>query len=278
MKPPFLGHGEWKQPENIPKVVPKIDFSVIIPTAGRPAFFREALQSVFNQSHAPYEVIVVHNGPMIGYEEFKDTADLTFVSQSSFLSVGAATNVGARFAQGQFLAFLEDDDYWSKDYLMRMAETIDLDKSPLYGGSVKFVDENKKVGRTQLIAPGKLQRAVYYGNPGLNGSNMVVERSFFWDMGGFSENLSSGQDRDFLARTIEAGFFALSAPGAVAFKRNHTAGQLSDNMLRSNRIFLRAHWAKMTRAEKMIAARVAVKRHFRSLMQLPQKAFWRRLN
>jgi glycosyltransferase involved in cell wall biosynthesis len=102
--------------------------SVIIPTLRRPALLLRALDSVFAQSFADFEVIVVVDGPdaetVATLQNLTDPR-LQVVSNPQSLTAAGARNVGAGRARGEFVAFLDDDDEWLPTKLeqqLRVAE------------------------------------------------------------------------------------------------------------------------------------------------------------
>ena len=96
--------------------------SVIIPTTRRPAPLRRALASVFAQTHGELEVIVVIDGPnpetVAMLAELRDSR-LRVLQHERSLGPGLARNAAAAVAQGEWLAFLDDDDEWLADKLER---------------------------------------------------------------------------------------------------------------------------------------------------------------
>ena len=91
------------------------DVSVIIPTLRRPALLRRALDSVFAQTHAPREVIVVVDGPdpdtMAALASIPHS-HLKVIQNEASLTAARARNTGAAAAAGSWIAFLDDDDEW----------------------------------------------------------------------------------------------------------------------------------------------------------------------
>src|SRR5262245_14921483 len=89
------------------------EFSIVIPTYNRLDFFKEAISSVWAQTHTDYEVIVVDDGSTDGTGEWlaaqcKRVRAITQVNSGP----GAARNSGTREARGRYVAFLDSDDVW----------------------------------------------------------------------------------------------------------------------------------------------------------------------
>jgi glycosyltransferase involved in cell wall biosynthesis len=86
--------------------------SVIIPTFNNAQYIGEALNSVFSQDYDAYEVIVVDDGSTDDTQQtLKPYLDrIRFIYQSNAGSA-AARNTGLTLAQGEFIVFLDADDF-----------------------------------------------------------------------------------------------------------------------------------------------------------------------
>lgn len=108
MKAPLQGHADSRAPL----------VSVIIPTYNRRNFLEQAIQSVFSQTYPYVELIVVDDGSTDEtstlLDEFKER--LTVLRQSN-QGVSAARNRGIRAAGGEYICFLDSDDYWKPSKL-----------------------------------------------------------------------------------------------------------------------------------------------------------------
>lgn len=94
--------------------------SVIIPVFNGVSFIARAVQSALDQTYPPYEVIVVNDGSVDGTID----ALAVFGKKIKVISIqngGAsnARNVGIRASSGEFIAFLDADDIWHKEKLIR---------------------------------------------------------------------------------------------------------------------------------------------------------------
>lgn len=126
--------------------------SVIIPAYNCAAYIADALESVFAQTFADYEVIVINDGS-------PDTAEFERVLRpyhDRFVYIrqenrgpAAARNAGIRVARSPLIALLDADDAWERDYLTVQLEilqrqpTIDV----IYPNAV-IVGDVPEAGRT----------------------------------------------------------------------------------------------------------------------------------
>ncbi len=103
-------------------------FSVIIPVYNGAATIARAIESVLEQSYPAFEVIVVDDGSTD--ETARVVAGfgrrVVYLHQAN-AGVSAARNNGARQSNGQWLAFLDADDWYYPDRLRWHAEWIDRD-------------------------------------------------------------------------------------------------------------------------------------------------------
>ncbi|MEW6186166.1 MAG: glycosyltransferase family A protein, partial [Thermodesulfobacteriota bacterium] len=92
--------------------------SVIIPTYNRAEFVIQAVESVFKQTFADFELILVDDGSSdetrAALEPYSDC--ITYLYQSN-RGVSSARNLGLKIAQGKWLAFLDSDDLWLPEKL-----------------------------------------------------------------------------------------------------------------------------------------------------------------
>lgn len=91
-----------------------ISISVIIPLYNNGPFFRECLESVYNQADAPpFEVIIVDDGSTDDSREIADSyahrTETTVVHQLN-MGLSEARNTGIRSAKGKYILFIDSDD------------------------------------------------------------------------------------------------------------------------------------------------------------------------
>lgn len=108
--------------------MPAVSFSVIIPVFNGEATIARAIESVLEQTFAAEEVIVVDDGSTDGTAQVvRRYGDRVSYVRQNNAGVSAARNNGAGCARGQWLAFLDADDWYYPDRLLWHADFISRD-------------------------------------------------------------------------------------------------------------------------------------------------------
>lgn len=101
-------------------------FSVIIPVYNVEKYIKKCVESVLNQSFKDCEVIVVNDGtPDNSIDMIKDY-NLTIIDQKN-QGLSAARNNAVKKAKGDYIIFLDSDDYWRKDLLKEINKSLKND-------------------------------------------------------------------------------------------------------------------------------------------------------
>jgi len=103
-----------------------IELSVIIPTHNRLVLLQRALASVLAQEGVDLECIVVNDGSTDGTAAWLEGLDDSRVRVRHLGGVGGASarNAGLDMAQGEFIAFLDDDDEWRPGKARRQIDVL----------------------------------------------------------------------------------------------------------------------------------------------------------
>ena len=123
--------------------------SLIVRTKNRPALLQDALQSICEQTYPKIEIIVVNDGGDDVSEVIRsfDGVDVTFVVVQFPVNMGRskAANAGLDKATGDYIAFLDDDDWLEADHISTLVLAIKEHPEIMvvYSG-VRCVDRDKK--------------------------------------------------------------------------------------------------------------------------------------
>jgi glycosyltransferase involved in cell wall biosynthesis len=184
--------------------------SVVIPTCNRPRLLEEALNSVLEQSLQPEEIILVNNGDEpLAY--FPALSHVRVIEAPRRAGGGQARNIGAATATSEYLAFLDDDDLWEADYLLKASERINASHPDIILARLDYL-KNGRVGPGKC-AEGLLTKTnlIRY-NPGVTGSNIVIKKKIFNELGGFKTYLSVSHDKALILDALLAGRGVLVEP------------------------------------------------------------------
>jgi len=130
-----------------------IKFSVVIPLYNKEQEIEDSIRSILSQSYSTNEIIVVDDGstdhgPQVIVENFADTVKL--VSQKN-QGVSSARNRGIDEAKNEYIAFLDADDFWEKDFLLEIKKLIEqFPMASFYSTASKSIDEAGKVIKNQI--------------------------------------------------------------------------------------------------------------------------------
>lgn len=183
--------------------------SAIITTYNRRKLVCEAIDSVLMQDYEPIEIIVVDDGSTDGTqarlrEGYGDFIDLVRLDGPS--GPGRPRNAGVDRASGEFLAFLDSDDQWVVRKTTRQVEVMQEagNDVALVGGACAFVNGRGEEVLTRDYPPdeaGYEEFCVKVRLPG-SGSNNLIRRSAFQEVGGFDESLVRAEDKDLWIRLL----------------------------------------------------------------------------
>ena len=164
--------------------------SVVIPSYNHAHFLMQTLQSVIDQTYTNWEALVIDNHSEDNTDSvvnsFKDTR-IKLLKINNGGVIAASRNLGIQHAQGEWVAFLDSDDYWypekleiSTQVLMKGAKLVchaeDWIKNGTILRTVQYGPKNKATYRHLL-----------YGKNCISTSAVTVLRDSLLTVGGFTE-------------------------------------------------------------------------------------------
>lgn len=190
--------------------------SVIIPVYNGERYITEAIESVLAQEYLPIEIIVVNDGSTDRTEEMlRSYANVQYGYQPR-LGAASARNSGIRYSSGEWLAFLDADDLWTRDKL-RMQTALfrtDPDLDMVFGHVEQFYSPE-----LEESLRGKIQFAGLM--PGYVPGAMLVKKTSFLKVGFFNEEFRIGEFIDWYTRALDYGLKSHLAPGVLLQRRIH---------------------------------------------------------
>ncbi|MFN3394213.1 MAG: glycosyltransferase [Candidatus Thermochlorobacter sp.] len=218
-------------------------YSIIIPVYNRPDEVKDLLESLLTQDTSLFEVIVVEDGSTIDCQnivsQFSDKLSIQY-HQKPNEGPGLARNYGAKFANGEYLIFLDSDCTVNDNYFSAIEKAIHAEHPDLFGGPDRahrsFTDLQKAISyamtsfiTTGGIRGGKKKLDTFYPRS----FNMGVRKSVFDKVGGFSA-MRFGEDLDLSLRLVRLNLKSILIPEAFVYhKRRSTLKQFFKQVFNS---------------------------------------------
>jgi glycosyltransferase involved in cell wall biosynthesis len=191
--------------------------SVIIPVYNGARYLRAALESVFAQTYRPFEVIVVDDGSIDDSGAIAQSfSDVSYIRQEN-QGVAVARNHGIEAAQGEFFAFLDQDDLWTSEKLKLQVEYL-LNNQDL--GYTLTQQQYFLEPATTLPAWFRKELLTSIHTGWVLGT-LVVRRTAFEQVGNFATGYSAANDTDWFFRAKAAEIPMAIVPELLLLKRIH---------------------------------------------------------
>lgn len=178
--------------------------SVVIPLYNKEKSIASTLQSVYEQTYTDYEVVIVNDGSTDGSANVvKDFVSrmkiedwrLKIVSQEN-AGVSAARNRGIMEARGEYVAFLDGDDLWDKDFLKELVRLMeDYPEKSIYGlGCAKIFGDEIPTDEGKTYYRGESRWD--WNTMAYTGSSACVKKQDAIAVGLFDTRMTHGEDYD----------------------------------------------------------------------------------
>tara|TARA_B100000886_G_scaffold340295_1_gene309019 strand:+ start:5955 stop:6776 length:822 start_codon:yes stop_codon:yes gene_type:complete len=105
-----------------------IYFSVVIPSYNQKSFLEKAIDSVLSQTYKNFEIIVVDNNSNDSSQEYIQrlrNKKIKLIRTENFGSIAKSRNIGIEKSEGNWISFLDSDDFWHPKKLEIVKEEID---------------------------------------------------------------------------------------------------------------------------------------------------------
>ena len=169
--------------------------SVIVPVYNGERFLKACIDSLKNQNYNNYEIIIVDDGSTDGSPELV-TPPARLVSTQGRTGAGAARNLGAKSANGDYLLFTDADVEAPHDWVAKTAQIIVEKNVKCGGGGYAGPVEDTFI---QWFAFEELawRRRNFHGEvETLVSNNLFCERALFEEFGGFPETYCAASSED----------------------------------------------------------------------------------
>jgi glycosyltransferase involved in cell wall biosynthesis len=196
-------------------------FSVIIPTRNRPEFLGDAVASALRQCDVSLELIIVNDGA-VAVPSFTDNR--VRVISSGEAGAVPARNLGVAAANGDVVAFLDDDDQWADEYWLKHAADAIVQGADFVFGDGRMVYAD---GQTKPFAENADATSLARDNTILI-SSVCYRKSLHDALGHFDDTLPYYWDWDWYIRVARSGAKLQRITPSVVDIRIHAANMSGD--------------------------------------------------
>ena len=218
-------------------------FSIIVPVYNVEKYLKECIDSVLSQSIDDYELILVNDGSTdksrdICEEYAKEHENIKIITKDNG-GLSSARNVGIRKAVGEYLLFLDSDDFWSSyeclsalkgsvktypDFVMFKAEKYFGNKSvDSYGDyDLNLINTNTSDGIFLYMVKNNKQLACAW--------NKMIRRDYLLDHNIFFVEGITGEDIDWVIRLFQNAKSICAINDILYMYRQNRSGSITNTI------------------------------------------------
>ncbi len=192
--------------------------STIITVYNGKNYLSEAIQSVINQDYPHIDITIIDDGSTDGSREVAQQfgTPVQYYYQNN-TGIAAAKNHGIELSKGDFLAFLDADDLWTKNKVQQQMKvfnedpTLDIVFSHVkqFHSSELSVEEKQKIWCSDELMPG------------ISAGTMLIKRESFFKVGLFDSQWRRGIFVNWYMRASEIGLRTHMLPDMHMWRRLH---------------------------------------------------------
>ncbi|WP_156739697.1 glycosyltransferase family 2 protein [Paenibacillus oryzae] len=183
--------------------------SIVMPTYNRGNVIEKAIDSVINQTYSNWELFIVDDASLDNTKEvvsnyINEDSRIQFISNTINKGANACRNQGAAIAHGEYIAFIDSDNQWYPDKLLKQVEVLNTNSSNtdfVYSKEKVINEESIKIIPQKAYSPEELMRILPHKNV-VDTSTVMITKTCFNLVGGFDEMMPRLQDWELFFRTV----------------------------------------------------------------------------
>ena len=203
--------------------------SIIIPSYGGAGLLSRCINSVLVQTYPEIEVIVVDDNG-IGTPHQIETARIMsqyqkdnrvkYICHEKNINGSAARNTGFRSSCGEFIAFLDDDDEYNKDFIRSQVQNLKgtSNEYAISYSSFNLCSNGTIISTVKAFKQGDLLYDFLIHSFEMPTSSMLFKRCVVEEFGGFDETFKRHQDWEFVTRILSK--YKVIANDIIGYRRH----------------------------------------------------------
>lgn len=191
-----------------------------MPTRDRADLLERAVHSVFEQTWDNLELIIVNDASNDStadlLQDLSANYPITVIHNSEPKGASASRNIAIKYAHGEFVSGIDDDDLWRPKRIELMMAAFDE------GISAVCSNDRMDFGSKEIVWKKKpiitLQDLLYYN---MVGNQILTRKEYITKIGGYDETLPSAQDYDLWLRLTHEFGPIITAPHTLQVVNMH---------------------------------------------------------
>lgn len=181
--------------------------SIIIPVYNGENSISISLDSLLNQTYSNFEVIIIDDGSkdstakVIERYKKRDSRFKYFFQQNA--GVAIARNKGLEIAEGEYICFLDSDDYYEETFIEKMYEKIKVKKADVCYCGYNAVTPSRVFKKKSVFKEGKILVDYILGKVSVHTTGWIIKRELLERYNiCFPKGVSWGEDFEFFCEVL----------------------------------------------------------------------------
>lgn len=185
--------------------------SIVIPTYNRSLLLERAIKSIINQTYQNWEIIVIDNNSTddtdLVLKKYKEKKILIKKINNEGI-IAKSRNLGIKLAKGEYIAFLDSDDWWENKKIQLCMQIFDNNNIDLIYHNCFILEKNKKKkSNCRKLSLNQYEDLVINGNTIITSSVILNKKNIKVDLI-FSEEIKKAgwEDYDLWLNLAKSGY------------------------------------------------------------------------
>jgi glycosyltransferase involved in cell wall biosynthesis len=169
-------------------------FSIIIPTHNRSNNLSKAIKSILSQTYTNFEIIIIDDGSTdktASVVKSIEDSRIIYKYSENYGGPSRPRNIGITLAKGEWICFLDDDDWWSSEKLEVCKKYLNNKVDLLYHDlEIKYIKPGifkRKITKSWQVKTPVIFDLLLQGNA-ISNSSVIVRKELLIKVSGFNES------------------------------------------------------------------------------------------
>ena len=154
--------------------------SIIIPYYKKKDYIKKTINSILKQTYKKFEIIIINDEPgelsknILSLLKKKDSR-IKIINNKKNIGAGKSRNKGINIAKGKYIAFIDSDDLWKKNKLLKQIEFMRKKNIEISHTSYEIIDDDLVIRGTRQAKVMNYKKLIKSCDIGL--STVIIKKS-----------------------------------------------------------------------------------------------------